>query len=354
MQKESLRFLRDLISIPSPSGFEAGVQAVVRRRMQTYCDETRLDVHGNAIGIINPQAPIRIMLAGHCDEIGLMIMHIDDKGFLYFSTVGGVDPQVLISQRVKVHSRKGSVFGVIGRKPVHLMDSEEARKPLKFHELWIDIGAKDKKDARKYVSVGDYATIEGGLVEMKNDLVAGRGFDDRVGSFVVVETLRRLKGRKLKVAVFGVSTVQEEIGLRGARTSAFGIDPHIGIAIDVGLATDYPGGEPKITGECVMGKGVLLHRGPNINPVLEAMIENTAKKTRIPYQVTPEPRATGTDANAIQINKSGVAVALLSIPNRYMHTSVELVSLKDLDNASKLLAEFIAGLGGRLDFVPKP
>ena len=353
MQKESLDFLKEIIGVPSPSGFEHGIQSVVRRRMEPYCDEIRADVHGNLIGVLNAAAPVRVMLSGHCDEIGLMVMHIDDKGFIYFSSVGGIDPAVLVGQRVTIHAKAGPVFGVIGKKPIHLMEPEDRAKQPKMHELWIDVGAKDKKDAGKLVAIGDYATIDVGFREMPHDLAAGRGFDDRAGAFVVVETLRRLKGRKLNVAVYGVSTVQEELGLRGARTSAYGIDPHIGIAIDVGFATDFPGADPKLVGECALGKGVALHRGPNINPVLGEMLEGVAKRKKIPHQVTAEPRATGTDANAMQINRSGVATALLSIPNRYMHTPVEMISLADVDNASLLLAEFIAGLKEPLSFIPR-
>jgi endoglucanase len=200
--------------------------------------------------------------------------------------------------------------------------------------------------------VGDYITIDVGLQPMLNNLVAGRGFDDRAGAFVVVETLRRIQDRRLKVAVYGVTSVQEEIGLRGARTSAYGIDPHVGIAVDVGFASDFPGADAKRTGECILGKGPTLHRGPNINPVLGRLLEETAKKRRIPYQVTAEPRATGTDANAIQVNRAGVAAALLSVPNRYMHTPVEVISLDDLDNASRLLAEFLVGMDPEQSFIP--
>lgn len=352
MQKDSFDFLRQIIGIASPSGFEWGIQAVLRKRMTPFCDAVRADVHGNVIGVINPKAPVRVMISGHCDEIGLMVMHISDQGFISFAGVGGVDTAVIDGQRVKIHAAGGPVFGVIGRKPIHLLEPEERGKALKMHELWIDIGAKNRKEAAKHVSIGDYITLDVGLERMLNHLVAGRGFDDRAGAFVVVETLRRLKGRRLKVAVHGVTTVQEEIGLRGAQTSAYGIDPHVGIAVDVGFASDYPGGDPKRTGECKLGKGPALHRGPNINPVLSRLMEASARKHRIPFQVTAEPRATGTDANAMQINRAGVAAALVSIPNRYMHTAVEVISLEDLENCSRLLAEFIASMDPDQKYIP--
>ncbi len=352
MNQDSTDFLRELIGTASPSGFEWGIQNILRKRMKPFCDEVRSDVHGNVIGVVNAGAPLRVMLSGHCDEIGFIVMHIDDRGYIYFSSVGGVDPAVISGQRVTVHAKGGDVFGVIGRKPIHLLEAEERGKPLKMHELFIDIGAKKKKDAEKLVAVGDYVTIDVGLREMRNGLVAGRGFDDRAGAFVVAETLRRLKDRKLKVAVYGVTTVQEEIGLRGAQTSAYGIDPHVGIAIDVGFASDFPGCDPKRTGECVLGKGPVLHRGPNINPVLGRLMETSAKKHKIPIQITAEPRATGTDANAMQVNRAGVAAALVSIPNRYMHTPVEVISLEDLDACSRLLADFLSDLAADQTFIP--
>ncbi|MEI6808907.1 MAG: M42 family metallopeptidase [bacterium] len=353
MEKQSVRFLKELMAIPSPSGFEAGVQNVIRERMNEYCDDVTTDVCGNVIGVVNPKAPTRLMLSGHCDEIGFMITYIDDKGFLYFASVGGVDPGIATGQRVRVHAVDGDVMGVIGRKPIHLMESQEMDKQPKLHELWIDIGAKDKKDAGKAVKVGDYVTFDVGFIELRNDLVCAHGFDDRAGAFSVVETLRLLKGRKLKVAVYGVASVQEELGLRGAKTSAYGIDPHIGIAIDVGFATDFPTSDPKRVGECFLGKGPTLHRGPNINPGLGASMEKIARDKKIPFQVTAEPRSTGTDANVMQVNKSGVATALVSIPNRYMHTPVEVISMKDLENTSRLLAEFICSLNGKADYIPR-
>jgi endoglucanase len=218
--------------------------------------------------------------------------------------------------------------------------------------MWIDIGAKNRKDAEKLVAIGDYVTVAVGMELMRNNLAAGRGFDDRAGAFVVVETLRKLKGKKIKVGVYGVTSVQEEIGLRGARTSAFGIDPHVGIAVDVCFATDFPGSDPKRTGECRLGKGPVLHRGPNINPVLGRMLEATAKRHRLKVQMTAEPRATGTDANVIQVNKAGAAAALVSIPNRYMHTPVEVLSLDDLDQTSDLLAAFLTDLKREQSFIP--
>ena len=353
MNADARDFLRKLVESPSPSGFEQPAQKLVRARLHGRVDEIRADLHGNVIAVKNPGAPFRIMLAGHCDEIGLMITHIDDKGYLFFAAIGGIDPVVLAGQRVEIHNRRGSVQGVIGRKPIHLMKPEEREKPkLEMKHFWIDIGANSRKDADKAVAIGDPVLICRKFTPLRNGLAAARGFDDRVGAWTVVEVMRRLTRKKLPVGVYGVSTVQEELGLRGAKTAAFGIDPQVGIAVDVGFTSDYPDGEPKIVGDIRLGKGPILHRGPNINPRLAALMEKAAGKKRIPFQMQAEPRATGTDANAMQVSRAGTATALVSIPNRYMHTPVEVVALKDLDTAVNLIVATIEALRPATNLVP--
>ena len=352
MKKESLAFLEELLSVPSPSGFEQPAQGVVRKYLSGAADEVKTDVHGNVIASLNAGAATRVMLAGHVDEIGLMVTHISEKGYIHFAAIGGVDVALVPGQRVKIHSGRGDILGVIGKKPIHHMDEEDRKRVPKMRDLWIDIGAKSRKEAQKLVAVGDCATWTVGFDRLLNNLVVARGFDDRIGAFVAAETLRTLAGRKLPVAVYAVSTVQEEIGLRGARTSAYGIDPHAGIAIDVGFATDFPDADVKTYGEVYVGKGPIIARGANVNPVLGRLLEDSAAKGKIPAQFAGEPRATGTDANAIQVNKSGAAAALVSIPNRYMHTPVEVVSLDDVDNAVRLLAATIMAMKPRMDFTP--
>jgi len=352
MDRAAKTFLQKLVESPSPSGFEQPAQKLVRARMKDVAESVRTDVHGNVIGVVNPDAPLRVMLAGHCDEIGLMITHVDENGYLYFAAIGGVDPGILPGQKVEIHNERGPLFGVIGKKAIHLMDKDEQGKPMKIRECWIDIGAKDRKDALKAVAVGDPVTIVRRFTELRNGMAAARGFDDRVGAWCVVETMRKIARMKLNCAVYGVTTVQEELGMRGARTAAYGIDPHVGIAIDVGFASDWPGAEKKVIGETALGKGPILHRGANINPILSRLMETVAKKKRVPFQVQAEPRATGTDANVIQINRAGAAASLVSVPNRYMHTPVEVVSLKDLDNVVALLAATVAALKPRMDFTP--
>jgi putative aminopeptidase FrvX len=352
MKKESTAFLEELLSVASPSGFEQPGQAVVRKYLEKKADEVTTDVHGNVIAVLNPKAPMRVMLAGHVDEIGLMVTHVSDKGFIHFAAIGGVDVGLVPGSRVHVHAKKGDILGVIGKKPIHHMSAEDRKKVPEMKDLWIDIGAKDKKDAARHVRIGDPVTSTYGYEKLLNNIVVARGFDDRIGAFVVAETLRCLAGKKIPVALYAVSTVQEEIGLRGARTSAFGVDPHAGIAVDVGFATDFPDADQKTYGEIHLGKGPIVAIGANINPVLGNLILNTADKKKIPHQLAAEPRATGTDANAIQINRAGAAAALVSIPNRYMHTPVEVISLGDVENAIKLLAETILAMKPTMDFTP--
>jgi len=294
------------------------------------------------------------MLAGHTDEIGFMISYIDDNGFLYFRGIGGWDPQVLPGQRVWIMTGAGRLTGVIGRKPIHLLEEEERKKVVKFEDLWIDIGAKDKEEAEKLVSIGDPIVLAYGFEELRNGIAASRGFDDKSGAFVVLEAARMLAQLAPQAEVYAVATVQEEVGLRGARTSAFGIDPKVGIAVDVGFATDTPGmdKEKKKVGEAKMGKGPIIARGPNINGKLFELLVETAKDKKIPYQLEGAPRGTGTDANAIQLTRAGVATGLVSIPNRYMHSPCELVNLEDMENIYKLLAYTVEQIDDRTDFVP--
>ena len=352
MRRQSLECFEELMSVPTPSGFEQPGQKIVREYLSQYCDDVSGDVHGNLIGVRNPGGKPKIMLAGHVDEIGFMVEYITDEGYIRFAAIGGVDAALAPGQRVAVHAEKGPVPGVVGKKPVHLADREAKEKKTRLRDLWIDIGAKDKKQAEKFIAVGDPITFDGPFGLLKNNLAASRGFDDKVGSFVVAETMRLIAGKKVNPAVYCVSTVQEEIGGRGAHTSAFGIEPDAGIAIDVDHSSDYPGADKAVTGDIALGKGPVLHRGASINPVLGKMLIDVAKKKKIPYQISAEPGITRTDTDAIFLTRAGVASALVSIPNRYMHTPVEVVSLGDLENAAKLLAVFLADLSGKVSFIP--
>ncbi len=345
MNPTALKFLKELMSKPTPSGYEQPGQKVVAAYMKTYAARVRTDTHGNVHGVLNPGGKIRVMLAGHCDEIGLMVMHIDEKGYIYMSAVGGVNVPLLQGERILIHGKKGPVPGVIGVKAIHLMTAEERKKSLgKMHELWVDIGAKNRRDAEKVIELGDVATIDTGWIELRNGIIACRGFDDRIGAFIVADVLRLLKGKKIAAEVHAVSTVQEELGLRGATTAAYGVAPDVGIAVDVGFATDFPGMNPKQTGEARLGKGPIMHRGPNFNPRVVELLQKAAKATGVKTQMQPIPRGSGTDANAIQLTHAGIPAGLISIPNRYMHSPVEALALKDAENAVKLIAGFIQGL----------
>ena len=355
MEEKALKFLQDLVDAPSPSGFETQAQEVIRGRMTKFTRDVETDVHGNVMGRLNRGAPFRVMLAGHCDEIGFLVQHVSDEGFLYIQPVGGVDLALMPGRRVFVHTKKERILGVVGKKPIHLMSPEDRKKVPKAEELWVDIGARNKKDAKKRVETGDIVTVAEGLALLGKDIAVSRAFDDKIGAFIVTEVLGRLSKRQgfEKVEVAAVSTVQEEIGLRGARTSAFGIEPHVGVAVDVGFASDQPGAEKKIVGDIKLGGGPILHRGPNINPVVGRLLVETAKRKKIPYQMKAESRASGTDANVIQITRAGVAAGLIGVPNRYMHTPVEMVSLKDVENCIRLLAEFVCMLKPGIDFTPR-
>ena len=353
MRKESYDFLKSLQETPSPSGFEQPVQRIVRKRMKPFAGSIETDVHGNVIVGLNPKGSPRVMLAGHCDQIGLMVNYIDDNGYIFVLAIGGLDPSVLPGSRVVVHSKHGPIDAVIGRKPVHVLKPEERGAKLELRELWVDIGAKNKKETEQVVSIGDPITFRLEMIHLGNDLVTSPAFDNKCGTFVVMEALRLCSIKRIKCALFAVSTVQEEVGLRGARTSCYGVDPQVGIAVDVTHATDYPDIDKRINGDIKIGGGPTISTGANINPPLETLLVKTAKARRIPFQMEAAPGGTGTDANAMQLSRSGVATALISIPNRYMHTPVEVVSLSDLESAAKLIAETVATMDRRTNFIPQ-
>lgn len=352
MKSDSTDFLRALINSHSPSGFEKDSAILWRQRVKRFADEVKVDVHGNVISVLNGDGKPRVMLAGHIDEVGYMVKYVDNDGYVYFSTIGGMDPHLMPGQRVLIKGKKGDRLGIIGRKPIHLLEESERKQVSKLENLWIDIGARDRKEALAKISIGDPALPAVGFDVLNGNKVIGRGFDDRAGAFVVGEVMRLLSERKFSASVYGVATVQEEIGLRGAHTSAYGISPDVGIAVDVTFATDVPGIDKKRLGEMKVGSGPVIARGPNINPKVFELLVKTAEKEKIPYQVEGVSKGTGTDANVIQLTKSGVATGLVSIPNRYMHTPVELVDISDLENAAKLIAAFIVKLDKKTDFVP--
>ncbi len=353
MQQDSFDFLKRLVDTPSPSGYERQAQSVFRDRVAAYATDVRTDVLGNVYATVNPGGSPRIMLAGHADEIGFQVRYISDEGMLYFGSIGGHDVIVTVGQRVMVHTANGPILGVLGRKAIHLLDSDERKKTPKLDDLWIDIGAKDKTDAESVVAIGDCVTYDHELQRLRGDLCVARSFDDKMGVFVVAEALRLLAGTSIKAAVIGVSTVQEEVGLRGARTSAYDIDPQIGIATDVGHSTDYPGGDKKKVGDVKLGGGPKITRGANINPVVFDLLVKTAKELEIPYQIQATPGGTGTDANVIQLNRAGVATGLIAVPLRYMHTPNEIMNLDDIEKAARLMAGFCERVTADMNWTPE-
>jgi endoglucanase len=352
MRTESLEFLKSILDAPSPSGYEQPVQQLMRKEMGRYADEVRTDVMGNVTAALNADGYPRIMLAGHCDEIGLIVRHITDDGFIYVDPIGGWDPRILVARRVQIHGAKGPVLGVIGVKAIHMQGEDERRKTPTIDQLWVDIGAANRREAEKRVAIGDPITVGWGLEMVTKDIAVSRAFDDKMGAFVIAETLRLLQRKKFDAAVFAVSTVQEEVGLRGAHASCFGVDPQVALAIEVGHAVDYPTASKTSHGEGALGKGPLLYRGPNTNPVVWKMLTGAADRAKIAYQPAVHPRRGGTDATVMQVSRAGVATGVVSVPLRYMHTPVEMLSLKDLENTAKLVAAFILSLKRDTDFTP--
>ena len=349
----SLEFLSELLNSASPSGFELEAAAVYRKYLGNFCTEVKTDVLGNTIGVLNPGAPLRVMLAGHYDEIGFQIVYISEEGLLYFRPNGGIDKLNVPATEVDILTAAGRVPGVIGKKPIHLLKPEERNTPPELSDLWIDIGAENREEAEKLVSVGDPVVVRANFRRFGEHRVMSKGMDDKIGAFVVAETLRELSSRKLNVAVYGVGTVQEEVGLRGATASTFGIDPQVGFAIDVGFATDLPDIPKKLLGEIKLGSGPELNRSCDNNPVLGRMLRAVARQHDIAYQETAAHRASGgTDAATMQLTRAGVATALLSIPNRYMHSPVEICDLRDVAGAVRLLTETIASFRGDERFIP--
>lgn len=316
------------------------------RHVKPRADEYADDPLGNRIASLNPQGDPVLMLAGHMDELGLIITYVNKEGFLYFDTIGGHDLSVISGRRVIIQTATGPVKGVTGKRAVHLMDEEDRRKVPKKHEIWIDIGVRTKEEALSRVRVGDVATYDHELELINGSIGTARAFDNKVGAYVVGETLVRLAADRQKLAakVVSVATSQEEIGVRGATTAAYRVNPHLAVAVDVGHATDHPDCDNRKYGETKLGGGPIICRGPNINPKVYARLVAAADSAGIPYQLEADPRPTGTDARAIQMGRGGVATGLVSIPLRYMHTPSEMVDLVDVERCIELLVEFARGL----------
>ncbi|MBE6380353.1 MAG: M42 family metallopeptidase [Lentisphaerae bacterium] len=351
--KSALKFFESLLSTVGPSGFEEEPAAVFRSYLEKFCDKVDTDVMGNTIGVLNPDAPFRVMLSGHYDEIGFQVVYISDDGLIYFRPNGGIDKLNVPASEVEIKTANGIVPGVIGKKPIHLLKAAQREKAVELDDMWIDIGAENREEAESMVAIGDPVALKRNVRFMGKHRVMSKALDDRIGAFVVAETMRALSKRKLNVAVYGVGSVQEELGLRGVTTSCFAINPQVGFAIDVGFATDLPDIPAKLLGNVKLGGGPVLTRSADNNVVLGRKLRETADKKQLTYQETAAHRASGgTDAAAIQLTRGGVATALISIPNRYMHSPVEICDLRDVDGAVKILTETIAALTGNEQFRP--
>ena len=339
-------FLSELLAARSPSGAEFEAQAVFDKHVEPSAETYAKDALGNRIATLNTKGDPVLMLAGHMDELGLIITYVNNDGFLYFDTIGGHDKTVISGRRVIIATANGPVKGVTGKRAVHLMNEADRKKVPELHEIWIDIGARSKKEALARVAIGDTATYDHGFELIHGSIGTARAFDNKVGAYIVGETLVRLAASKKKTAarVVAVATTQEEIGTRGAITAAYSVNPHIALAVDVGHATDHPDCDNRKYGETKLGGGPIICRGPNINPWVYEQLVKAAKKLGIPHQLEADPRPTGTDARAIQMGRGGVATGLVSIPLRYMHTPSELVDLEDVERCVQLFVEFARSL----------
>ena len=344
-----------LLDARGPSGFETEAASAWMSLAEEFAEKTWSDVYGSSFAQVGEGGRPRVMLAGHIDEIGLMVHHIDEQGFLYVKEVGGWDPQVLVGQRVDVLSREGPVPGVIGRRAVHLIERADRDKAVKMKELWIDVGATNGDEARERVAIGDVAIIQSETLELGADLVAARSIDDRIGAVVALEALRRVGEAESAAEVIAVATTQEEIGYAsggGARTSSFELAPDVALVIDVTHATDHPTLDAKQHGEIKLGKGPVLSRGAVVNQVVFRRLVEAAEREGIAHQVQAAPAGSGTDADAIFTSRSGVATGIVSVPNRYMHSPNQIVSMGDVEQAAALIASFIRALEPDASFLP--
>lgn len=352
MEQRAFDFLKRLLDAPGPSGFEERPARVWRDEASSFADEVDRDVIGNSWArLARADAPV-IVIEGHIDEIGLMVTSIDEKGYLLFDAIGGWDTQVIIGQRMIVLGRSGDVIGVVGRKAPHGMSQEDKNKVPPLRDLWIDIGASNRADAEARVEIGDPIVIDAPFRQLSDDLVVARSLDNRVGAFVALEALRLLASDRPAFDVYALAAAQEEITFAGAHTATARLQPVVSIVIDVTHATDHPHADIWRNGTISMAAGPVLGRGSSYNSVVYRRLQDVAANAGIPIQRQGNPRTSGTDADAMIKTGVGTAIGLISIPNRYMHSPNETVSLSDLDAAARLIAAFIRTLPVDFDFRP--
>ena len=347
--------LLDLLTARGPSGYEKAPAAVWRAAAQSFA-EVSTDLVGTPLALVAPRkgakgSPRRLLVMGHIDEIGLIVTHIDEDGYLWFGEVGGWDAQILVGQRIVLDTRGGPVKGVVGRKPIHLLRAEERKKVAEIRELHIDIGARDGAEARAMVRVGDVAVIDADPVELPNGRLVSRALDNRLGSFIALEAARMVAaagGSAWELAA--VAVAQEETTFGGSRTSAFSLAPDAAIVVDVTHATDAPGIEVKESGKHELGSGAVIGRGSILNDGVFELLHEAAEAEKIPFTIEASGRHTGTDADAVHLSRGGVPTGLISIPLRYMHSPVELVELADVMACAQLIAAFALHLGAKTSF----
>lgn len=350
----SVAFLKALLDCPGPSGFESAPAGLWREEAARFSSVER-DVMGNSIATVHAAGSPTILLVGHIDEIGLIVTYIDEQGFLFIGPIGGWDSQVLVGQRVRVLGHDGDVIGVVGKKPIHLMKPDERDKVSKLADIWIDIGVTTREEALRLVGVGDPAVIDAPVRELPNGRIVSRSIDNRIGAFVVLDALRRYAERPGAARVVAIASTQEEIGAHGggALVGAHRVMPAMAIAVDVIFATDHPSADKKEVGEHTLGGGPVLTRGSVISPVVFTLLRDAAGRAAIPYTLHASGRDTSTDADFIHLAREGVATGLVSVPNRYMHSPNEMVSLDDVDRAAELLAEACRAVTPATDFTAR-
>jgi putative aminopeptidase FrvX len=339
--------LEDLLKAGAPSGYE-GPAAEIWREAASFA-ELSVDGIGSSIARVGDASPL-LAVVGHIDEIGLIVTHIDEKGFIWFTSIGGWDPQILVGQRIQIHGSDGIVPGVVGRKPIHLLDPDQRKKVVELKGLHIDVGADGRDEAAAAIRVGDPVVIAADPQEVMGERLVSRAMDNRLGAYTALESLRRWNDAGAKGGSFAaVAAVQEEIGLFGARTAAFEVRPDLAVAVDVTHATDAPGVDEKELGSSPFGSGPAIGRGSTLSPKVTELLIETAEAEGIEHSIAASGRGTSTDADVLQISRAGIPTGLVSIPLRYMHSPVEMVDLRDVEATVELLAAFAARLGAHTD-----
>jgi endoglucanase len=349
---EQFAFFKQLVETTGPSGYEQDTQRVWRERVQDAADSVKVDSLGNAIAVLNGGGSPNVMIDAHIDEIGFIVRYIDDDGYIYWSNIGGFDPSTLAGTRVRIKGKNGPVYGVMGRKPIHLLDPEERKKAPELKNLWIDIGVSSREEAEALVSIGDAGGRASGMQRLQGNIVTSNSLDDRIGCYVMAEAFRNLGESKPQAAVYAASSVQEEVGLRGARVSAYDTNATIGIALEVTWTSDHPLAPKTELGSVKVGHGPVIFRGANTNPRVFERLVAAAKLADAPYQVDAIAGGTPTDQNAMQMSRAGMATGLVSVPTRYLHSASELASTDDIDAAVAIVTRFVQDLGPDVDLTP--